>query len=65
MMDLYSRILGFLYNSNNLDNFPKYHTKTMLGHFNAKVGILKLITGNESLHKISNNNGVRVVNFAT
>jgi hypothetical protein len=34
--------------------------KILLGDFNAKVRI-----GNESLHEISNDNGVRVVNFAT
>jgi hypothetical protein len=42
--------------------------KLLLGDFNAKVGkanIFKLTTGNKSLHKISNDNGVRVVNFAT
>jgi hypothetical protein len=42
--------------------------KTLLGDFNAKVGrevILKPIIGNESLHEASNDNGVRVVNFAT
>jgi hypothetical protein len=42
--------------------------KILLGDFNAKVGredILKPTIGNESLHEISNNNGVRVVNFAT
>jgi hypothetical protein len=36
--------------------------------FNAKVGkedIFKPIIGNESLHEVSNVNGVRVVNFAT
>jgi hypothetical protein len=36
-------------------------------HFNAKVGredIFKSAMGNESLHEISNDNGVRVVNFA-
>jgi hypothetical protein len=36
--------------------------------FNAKVGredIFKPIIGNESLHEASNDNGVRVVNFAT
>jgi hypothetical protein len=36
--------------------------------FSAKVGredILKLTIGKESLHEISNNNGVKVVNFAT
>jgi endonuclease/exonuclease/phosphatase family metal-dependent hydrolase len=42
--------------------------KFLLGDFNAKVGredIFKLIIGNESLHEASNDNGVRVVNFAT
>jgi hypothetical protein len=40
----------------------------MLGDVNAKVGredIFKSTIGNESLHEISNDNGVRVVNFAT
>jgi hypothetical protein len=44
-----------------------YHTKILLD-FNAKVGgedIFKTIIGNESLHEASNDNGVRVVNFAT
>jgi exonuclease III len=48
------------------DKFPRYHMKILLGDFNAKVGregIFKPIIGNESLR--SNNNGVRVVNFAT
>jgi hypothetical protein len=42
--------------------------KIFLGDFNAKVGredIFKPIIGNESLHEASNDNGVRVVNFAT
>jgi hypothetical protein len=42
--------------------------KILLGDFNAKVGkedIFKPIIGNESLHEISNDNGVRLVNFAT
>jgi hypothetical protein len=42
--------------------------KILLGDFNAKVGredIFKPIIGNESLHEASNDNGVRVVNFAT
>jgi endonuclease/exonuclease/phosphatase family metal-dependent hydrolase len=50
------------------DKFPKYHTKILLGDFNATVGreeIFKPTIGNESLHKISNDNGVKVVNFAT
>jgi hypothetical protein len=40
----------------------------LLGDFNTKVGredIFKPTIGNENLHKISNDNGVRVVNFAT
>ena len=50
------------------DHFPKYHMKILLGDFNAKVGrenIFKLTIGNESLHQDSNDNGVRIVNFAT
>jgi hypothetical protein len=50
------------------DKFPKYHMKILLGDFNAKVGwedIYKPTIGNESLHEISNDNGVRLVNFAT
>jgi hypothetical protein len=49
------------------DKFPKYHMK-MLGDLNAKVGrenIFKPTNGNESLHEINNDNGVRVVNFDT
>ncbi|PNF22033.1 hypothetical protein B7P43_G10579 [Cryptotermes secundus] len=50
------------------DKFPKYPMKILLGYFNAKVGwenIFKPTAGNESLHEISNDNGVRVVNFVT
>jgi endonuclease/exonuclease/phosphatase family metal-dependent hydrolase len=39
----------------------------LLGDFNGKVeseDIFKPIIGNESLHEASNDNGVRVVNFA-
>jgi hypothetical protein len=42
--------------------------KILLGYFNAKVGredIFKLTIGNESLHEISNDKGVRVVISAT
>jgi hypothetical protein len=42
--------------------------KIILGDFNAKGGrenIFKPKFGNESLHEISNDSGVRVVNFAT
>jgi hypothetical protein len=51
-----------------IDKFPKYHMKILLGNFSAKVGredIFKQTNGNESLHEISNDNGVRVVNLAT
>jgi hypothetical protein len=48
------------------DKFPKYHMKILLEDFNAKVGredIFKPTIGNESLHEISNDNGVRLVNL--
>jgi hypothetical protein len=41
---------------------------TIRQDFNAKAGredIFKLTIGNESLHKISNDNGVEVVNSVT
>jgi exonuclease III len=50
------------------DKFPKYHTKILLGDFNAKEGredIFKPTIGNESLHEISNDSGVRLVSFTT
>jgi hypothetical protein len=45
------------------DNFPKYHVTILLVNFNAKVvreDIFKPTTGNESLHKITNDNRVRL-----
>jgi hypothetical protein len=48
--------------------FPNYQMKILLGDFNANVGRednFKLTIGNESLHQISNDNGIRVVNIAT
>jgi len=42
--------------------------KILLGDFNAKLvrqDIFKLSNGNESLHQVSNDNGVRIVNFST
>jgi hypothetical protein len=42
--------------------------KILLGDFKAKVDredIFKPTIGHESLHEIGNDNGVRVVNFAT
>jgi hypothetical protein len=50
------------------DKFPNYHMKILLGDFNAKVrreDVFKATIGNESLQEISNDNGVRLVNFAT
>jgi hypothetical protein len=50
------------------DKFPKYHMKILLEDFNSKLGredIFKPTIGNESLHEINNDSGVRVVNFAT
>jgi hypothetical protein len=42
--------------------------KVLIGDFNAKVGredVFKLTIQNKSLHEIINDNGDRVVNFAT
>jgi hypothetical protein len=50
------------------DKFPKYNMKILLGDFHTKVSreaIFKPTVGNESLHEISNDTGVRIVNFAT
>jgi hypothetical protein len=50
------------------DQFPRHDMGILLFDFNVKVGsedIFKLTVGNESSHEISNDNGVRVVNFAT
>jgi hypothetical protein len=42
-------------------NFPRYHMKILLRDFNAKVPIIS----NERLQEASDNNLVRVLNFAT
>jgi hypothetical protein len=50
------------------DIFSKFHMKILLGDFHANVGredLFKLAVGNESLHEISTDNGVKVVNFST
>jgi hypothetical protein len=42
--------------------------KIQLGNFDAKVrreNIIKPTNGNESLHQHGNDNGVKIVNFAT
>jgi hypothetical protein len=49
------------------DKLPKYYMN-MLGDFRSKVGkehIFKLTIRIETLHEISNDSGVRVVNFGT
>jgi endonuclease/exonuclease/phosphatase family metal-dependent hydrolase len=48
--------------------FHKHLMKILFGDFNDKVGkedIFKPTIGNESLHEISNDNGVRLANFVT
>jgi len=50
------------------DHFPKYHIKIMLGDHNAKLereDIFKPTFGNESVYQDSNDNDVRITNFAT
>jgi hypothetical protein len=52
----------------SFNHFLKSHMKILLGDANAKVGkenTFKPTIWNESLHQDSNDNGVRVVNFAT
>jgi hypothetical protein len=49
-------------------NFLNTTWKYLLGYFNSKVGredIFKPSIGNEGLHEISNDNGVKILNFAT
>jgi hypothetical protein len=49
------------------EKLPKYHMKIVFEEFDAEVGrddIFRQTIGNESLHEISNDNGVRVVEFA-
>ena len=50
------------------DHFPQHHMKILLVDFNAKLGsedIFKPTIWNESIHYVSNGNGVRIVNFTT
>jgi hypothetical protein len=50
------------------DQFPKYYMKMLLGDSNTYVGrenIFQTTIRHESLHGISNDNGVRVVNVPT
>jgi len=51
----------------NINRRARSDIKIILGHFNAKVGkesIHKPTTGNESLHNETNNNGVKMIQFA-
>jgi hypothetical protein len=62
-MNPYGPILGFL-DWSLYFFFQKYYVKILLGDFNAKEGredIFKPTIGNESLHDISNDNGITVV----
>jgi hypothetical protein len=50
------------------DKFSEYHMKILLGDFSAIISredIFKPTIGTECLHEISDDNGVRLVNFAT
>jgi Endonuclease/Exonuclease/phosphatase family. len=50
------------------DQLPMYHMEILLGDFNTKVGqenIFQPTIGTESVHPKSNDNGTRLVNFAT
>ena len=52
---------------NFVDKTPKYDVKIILGDFNAKIGKdpnYADITGLNSLHDQSNNNGERIIDFA-
>jgi len=52
---------------NVCDLVPNNKVKILLGDFNAKIEqevIYRPTIGKESLHKVSNNNGTRLVNFA-
>jgi hypothetical protein len=47
-------------------HFPKYEMKILLGNFKAKLGrenSFKPTIGDEILHQVSNDNGVRIVNL--
>jgi hypothetical protein len=46
------------------DQVPGYYMKILLGDFNVKVGredIFKPVAGNDSLHEVNYDNGVRVI----
>jgi len=61
MEDSFYEALEHIFNE-----FPKYHMKILLGNFSVKVGREGSQTvNNESLHKISHDDKVRVVKSAT
>jgi hypothetical protein len=63
VMDNFYEELGRVF-----DEFSRYDMEILLSDFNTRVGkedIFKPTIGNESSHEISNDNGVRVVNFST
>lgn len=50
------------------DELPKADIKILLGDFNAKIGREEQFyrtVGNNSLHRVSNKNGLRVIDFAS
>jgi hypothetical protein len=52
---------------NIYDNLPKYDVKILLGDMNAKIGREGALTptiGLYSLHELTNDNGIRLVDFA-
>ncbi|XP_033231545.1 craniofacial development protein 2-like, partial [Belonocnema kinseyi] len=61
--DLYYETVEQVY-----DRFSSYDAKIVLGDFNAKIGkesIFRPTIGTESLHDFSNDNGTRLISFAT
>ena len=51
----------------NINQTPNLDIKIILGDFNAKVGkenTYKPTTGNKSLHNETNNNGIKIIQFA-
>lgn len=50
-----------------LNALPQYRIRIVLGDLNAKIGkeaIFRPIIGNHSLHEITNDNGLRLIDFA-
>jgi len=67
--DKEDEVKGIIYENldNVCDRIPTKNVKILLEDFNAKLGQAVVYTpsiGKESLHRISNDNGSRLVNFA-